>query len=59
MKKAVAKRPTETVTGIGLAVTLYGFLTQSGVPEPIAAGVAAIAGFGPAVVSSFVDAVSG
>lgn len=59
MKKAIANRPTETVTGLALAGTIYGFLSSNGVPEPIAAGVAAVAGFGPAVVSSFVDAVSG
>jgi len=59
MKKLVEKRPTETVTGLALAGTIYGFLTQSGVPEPIAAGAAAVCGFGPAVVSGFVDALGG
>lgn len=59
MKKLIEKRPTETATGLVLAGTIYGFLSKSGVPEPIAAGAAAICGFGPAVVSGFVDALGG
>jgi len=59
MKKAVQKRPTETVSGAALAGILFAFLTQAGVPPVFAAIGAAIAGFGPAVVSGFVDSIGG
>lgn len=59
MKKLLEKRPTETLSGLALAGTIYGFLTQYGVSGSISAGIAAVCGFGPAVVSNFVDAVGG
>lgn len=59
MKKLIEKRPTETVTGLALAGAIYGFLAQGGVPPAIAAGVGAVCGFGPAVVSGFIDAIGG
>lgn len=52
-------RPTETVTGIGLAGTVYGFLTQADVSQPVAALVAVAVAFAPAAVSRIVDAVRG
>lgn len=50
-------RPTETVTGIGLAGTVYGFLTQADVSHPVAALVAVAVAFVPATISKVVDAV--
>lgn len=59
MKEAVAARPTEALTGIALAGTVYGFLTQAGVPEPVAAVIAVVVAFAPAAVSSVVDEIKG
>jgi hypothetical protein len=58
-KEAIAERPTETLTGIALATAVYGFLTQAGVPEPIAAAVGIVIAFGPAGVSTVVDEIKG
>lgn len=51
------KRPTETVTGLALAGTVYGFLTQAGVAQPVAAVIAVVIAFGPIAVSTVVDVV--
>lgn len=50
-------RPTETVTGLGLAGAVYGFLTQADVAHPLAGLVAVAVAFLPAAVSAIVDAV--
>lgn len=57
MKRAAEKRPTEIVAGAALAGAIYGFLTQYGIPVGISAGAAAVCGFGPIVVTGFVDAI--
>lgn len=57
MTKLAAKRPTEIVSGLAIAGAIFGFLTANGVPQVVAAPAAAICGFGPLVVSRFVDAV--
>ena len=59
MRKTVQNRPTESVAGVALAGTVIGLLVTNGVPAPIAAGVGIVVGFGPSVVSRFVDAVRG
>jgi hypothetical protein len=59
MKKLVSKRPTEVVSGLALAGTVYGFLASSGVPNVVAAVAGAVVGFGPLVVSRTVDALRG
>jgi hypothetical protein len=58
-RKRGSGRPTETLSGLGLATTLYGFLTQATVPTVAAAIAAAAAGFLPLVVSNAVDALYG
>lgn len=55
----LTKRPTEAVTGLALAGAVYGFLTQDGVPQVVAAIIAVAIAFGPAAVSGIVDAVRG
>ena len=57
MKEAVASRPTEALSGIALAGTVYGFLTQAGVPDAVAAIVAVVVAFAPAAVSAVVDEI--
>jgi hypothetical protein len=57
MKKLAEKRPTEIVSGLAIAGAVYGFLAEGGVPNPVAAGVGAVLGFGPLVVSRTVDAL--
>lgn len=57
LQAAVEKRPTETVTGLALAASIYGFLTQTGVSEAVAALVAVAIAFVPAGVSEVVDHV--
>ena len=52
---ALEKRPTEAITGLGLAASIYGFLTQAGVSEPVAALVAIAIAFLPAGISEVVD----
>lgn len=54
---AIEKRPTETLTGLGLAAAIYGFLTQAGVSQGLAAIVAVVIAFVPAAVSEVVDAI--
>lgn len=51
------RRPTETVTGLALAASVYGFLTQAGVATAAAALIAVAIAFLPALVTSIVDAV--
>jgi len=51
------KRPTETLTGPALGLAVYGFSTQVGVPQPIAAGLAVAAAFGPLLITRIVDAI--
>ena len=58
-KAAVAGRPTETLTGIGLAAAVYGFLTQAGVSQPLAAIIAIVIAFVPVAISNVVDAIRG
>ncbi|HET9198218.1 MAG TPA: hypothetical protein VFN92_08210 [Solirubrobacterales bacterium] len=53
----IQKRPTETLTGLGLAAAIYGFLTQAGVSQPVAAIIAVAIAFAPAAVSEVVDAI--
>jgi hypothetical protein len=53
----VARRPTETVSGLMLAGTVYGFLTQAGVPTAWAAVIAVAIAFVPGAVSATVDAL--
>ena len=48
-------RPTETLTGIGLAGAIYGFLTQASVSHPLAALVAVAIAFLPVAISNIVD----
>lgn len=57
LKDKIAARPTETVTGAALAGTVFGLLTQEGVPIVVAAIVGAVVGFGPAAVSETVDGI--
>ena len=49
------RRPTETTTGLALAAAVYGFLTQSGIPNGVAAVLAFLAAFGPALVTAATD----
>jgi hypothetical protein len=51
----VKKRPTETATGLGLLAAVYGFLTQAGVANEIAALVSVVVAFIPVVSSNLVD----
>jgi len=57
VRKAVANRPAEAASGIGLGLAVYGFATQVGLPEVAAGAIAVVVAFGPAAVSRFVDAV--
>ncbi|HET7588582.1 MAG TPA: hypothetical protein VFK14_00130 [Solirubrobacterales bacterium] len=57
IQAAVQKRPTETVTGIALAGSIYGLLTKAGLDPAIAAVIAVAIAFAPAAVSEVVDAV--
>lgn len=57
MKEAIANRPTETLTGVVLAGTIFGFLAQSGVPNVVAAIIAVAIAFAPAAVSTVVDEI--
>jgi hypothetical protein len=50
-------RPTEAASGLGLAASVYGFLTQAGVPTGWSALVAVAIAFAPLCVSELVDAV--
>lgn len=50
-----SKRPTETVTGMALAATVFGFLTQAGVSTAIAAIIAVALAFAPTAVSEAID----
>lgn len=59
MRRHVKRRPTEAVTGLGLAASVYGFLTQAGVPQAVAAVLGVLVAFAPAAVSEVVDAVRG
>lgn len=56
-KKAVVNRPTETVAGAALGLAVFGFETQVGIPGVVAGPVALVVAFGPAFVSSIVDAI--
>jgi hypothetical protein len=53
----IEKRPTETVTGLALAASIFGFLTQAGVSQAVAAIVAVALAFVPAALSAVVDAL--
>lgn len=52
-------RPTETLSGLGLAAAVYGFLTASGIPPAWAAGAGILIGCVPAAISGVVDAIYG
>lgn len=54
-RAAEVKRPQETLTGIGGATLVYGFLTQTGWDPIWAALVGVIIGFVPAAISRAVD----
>jgi hypothetical protein len=56
-RQFIEHRPTETLTGLGLAASIYGFLTQAGVSEALAALVAVAIAFVPAGLSEVVDAI--
>jgi len=56
-KKAVVNRPAETVAGVALGLAVFGFETQVGIPGAVAGPVALVVAFGPAFISSIVDAV--
>lgn len=55
MRNKIAERPTEVVTGLAIAAAIYGFLTQSGVSQALAAIIAVVIAFVPAAVSEVVD----
>lgn len=55
----IQKRPTETLTGLGLAAAIYGFLTQAGVRQELAAIIAVAIAFVPAAISEVVDEIRG
>jgi hypothetical protein len=57
VKKVVTTRPTETVSGIGGATLVYGFLTQAGVSPVVSALVGVAVGFVPAIVTSVADEI--
>jgi hypothetical protein len=59
VKDAVVTRPTETITGIGGAGVVYGFLTQAGVSSVVSALVGVAIAFVPAAVSAVVDEIRG
>lgn len=53
----VKRRPTEVISGAAIAATVYGFSSESGLPNGVAAVLGVICGFGPLVVSNTVDAL--
>jgi uncharacterized membrane protein len=55
----VEKRPTEVVSGLAIAATVYGFCAESALPNGVAAVLAVICGFGPLIVSNTVDRLRG
>jgi hypothetical protein len=57
LRAFLEKRPTEALTGLGLAASIYGFLTQAGVSQQVAAIIAVAIAFAPAAVSEIVDRV--
>jgi hypothetical protein len=54
-REFLEKRPSETQTGLGLAASIYGFLTQAGVSPTTAALVAVAIAFVPTGISEVVD----
>jgi len=59
LDKIIEKRPAEAITGLALAGSVYGFLSERGVSQPVAAVIGIAIGFLPAVVSETVDRVRG
>jgi hypothetical protein len=59
VRGAIARRPTEAATGLGLAAAIYGFLTQAGLEPGLAAVLAVVVAFVPAGISGVVEAVRG
>lgn len=55
MKKKIAKRPTESLTGTALGLAVFGFATQVGLPDLAAAILAVACAFGPLLISETVD----
>jgi putative flippase GtrA len=55
----VKKRPAEVTAGLVIAAAVFGFLSEAGVSEPIAAVIAIAIAFVPGAVSYVVDAVRG
>jgi hypothetical protein len=55
----VTDRPTETVTGLALAVAVYGFLTQADLAHPASALIALAVAFVPTTISNIVDRIRG
>lgn len=59
MKDALSTRPTEVLTGPALGLAVYGFTTQVGLPQVVAAILAVVIAFGPLLISQVVDALHG
>lgn len=57
MKNLVEKRPTETVSGTLAALAIYGFCTQVGLPQVVAAIIAVVVLVVPYLTSQMVDAL--
>lgn len=57
LSTAIEKRPTETLTGLALAGAIFGFLTQAGVSQAVAAFTAIVIAFVPAAISETVDEI--
>lgn len=51
----VSKRPTETITGLGAGLAVYGFATQVGLDQPWPAIIAVVVVVVPFLISSVVD----
>lgn len=56
---AIINRPTETVTGLGVAPLVFAFLIQAGVPPVVSAIIAVAVAFVPAAITQIVVAIRG
>ena len=59
LRAFLAKRPTEAASGLGLALAVFGFLTQAGADSVASAAVGLAVGCGPAFMSAMVSAARG
>lgn len=59
MTSLLNKRPTETISGLGAALAVYGFCTQVGLPHIVAAIIAVVVLVVPYLVSEIVDVIRG